>query len=522
MPFFEKFKNQLPGVTVPTANTTPLSNANTSNINTPRTATPPTNPRIRDSDSISTSSAYSRILPSRSTSSSTMASRDEPKQKRPPSPASESGSEYGLAYADSTDYEDDGEDAKSTKSKANAPPPLALTSSILRSGSLASTNHVRFPSNSDRSERSAIGITIPDSKPGHKRDTSVSSTSSAGSGDRSGKSNSALIAHALGLSQKSPSAYGRLGGPGAAMGGRSARSTSGSSSSGSRSAYSRGSNSAMKTGPGRMEREMETLLEDATAAAPTEEGRAGAGLSKSNSTGKQQRSVGAESGSETGSRSAGVKTAGGVGTKAHRSNTVQAPYSPETKTVKLPARARTSSERNVENGKEKKERVRKVRACMKCAKKIDDGRWVQTDGAGVLCEKCWKNMYLPKVRLVIFFEDMQADLVNSVADVHFLSRSKLFPRPMDSLKANTIESASIAIHATYVAHLSNQQPESLIYIIYRNLSPTSHFMCLTENPCAPTTTTKPTTRSAPPPAVASLSKARVRYPTPATATIRNT
>lgn len=34
---------------------------------------------------------------------------------------------------------------------------------------------------------------------------------------------------------------------------------------------------------------------------------------------------------------------------------------------------------------------------MKCDKTIDDGRWIQTDAGGVLCEKCWKNMYLPKV-----------------------------------------------------------------------------------------------------------------------------
>ncbi|KAF9469324.1 hypothetical protein BDZ94DRAFT_1303813 [Collybia nuda] len=394
MPFFEKFKNQLPGVTVPNPNTTPLPNAITSNINTPSTAMPPTSPRIRDSDSGSTSSAYSQMFPSRSISMSTTTSRDDPKQKRPPSPSSESGSEYGLAYADSTDYEEEEEDTKSTKSKANLPPPLALTSSILRSGSIASTNHVRFPSNSDRSDRS--GIVIQDSRTGHKRDasvSSVSSNSSAGGGDRNGKSNSALIAHALGLSQTSPSAYGRLGGPGVAMGGRGGRSASGSSSGG-RSAYSRGSNSAVKTGQGKMEKEMETLLEDVNAGVLAEE-RKGS-LSKSNSTGKK-RSFGAESAVDNDARSAGVKTAGLVGAKAHRSNTVPGPYSPEAKTVKLPARARTSSERNTEPGREK-ERVRKVRVCLKCEKKIEDGRWVKTDGAGVLCEKCWKNMYLPKCR----------------------------------------------------------------------------------------------------------------------------
>lgn len=42
--------------------------------------------------------------------------------------------------------------------------------------------------------------------------------------------------------------------------------------------------------------------------------------------------------------------------------------------------------------------VRKTKVCIRCEKKIDDGKWVQVDGGGVLCEKCWKNMYLPKCR----------------------------------------------------------------------------------------------------------------------------
>ncbi|KAF9477544.1 hypothetical protein BDN70DRAFT_994858 [Pholiota conissans] len=46
----------------------------------------------------------------------------------------------------------------------------------------------------------------------------------------------------------------------------------------------------------------------------------------------------------------------------------------------------------------KKETRRRVRTCRKCAKAIEDGRWVSVDGGGVLCERCWKNMYLPKCR----------------------------------------------------------------------------------------------------------------------------
>ncbi|KAK7020500.1 hypothetical protein R3P38DRAFT_2969828 [Favolaschia claudopus] len=41
---------------------------------------------------------------------------------------------------------------------------------------------------------------------------------------------------------------------------------------------------------------------------------------------------------------------------------------------------------------------RKPKVCVRCEKKIDDGKWVSVDGGGVLCEKCWKNMYLPKCR----------------------------------------------------------------------------------------------------------------------------
>lgn len=43
-------------------------------------------------------------------------------------------------------------------------------------------------------------------------------------------------------------------------------------------------------------------------------------------------------------------------------------------------------------------RKEKVRTCLKCEKTIEDGRWIQMEGGGVMCDRCWKNMYLPKVR----------------------------------------------------------------------------------------------------------------------------
>ncbi|KAJ3477186.1 hypothetical protein NLJ89_g12431 [Agrocybe chaxingu] len=92
----------------------------------------------------------------------------------------------------------------------------------------------------------------------------------------------------------------------------------------------------------------------------------------------------------------------------HRSNTVQGVVnSPDVKPIKLPklpTRSLTSPqlERDkalgADGARVKKERVKKVKVCLKCQKTIDNGRWVSVDNGGVLCEKCWKNMYLPKCR----------------------------------------------------------------------------------------------------------------------------
>ncbi|KAI0093519.1 hypothetical protein BDY19DRAFT_881550 [Irpex rosettiformis] len=78
---------------------------------------------------------------------------------------------------------------------------------------------------------------------------------------------------------------------------------------------------------------------------------------------------------------------------------------------KLPARANTSpgsssrpESRQVSGGsgggakRRATEKVRKVKACLKCGESIEDGKWIQMDGAGVMCDRCWKNMYLPKCR----------------------------------------------------------------------------------------------------------------------------
>lgn len=118
-------------------------------------------------------------------------------------------------------------------------------------------------------------------------------------------------------------------------------------------------------------------------------------LRNSKSTG-MQKSFAAESEDDFGSKLASAKGSIAPSPMAHRSNTVQCPST--TDKPKLVARARTSTLKQTETVKEKKEKIRKLRVCVKCDKKIEDGRWIQVDGGGVLCEHCWKNMYLPKCR----------------------------------------------------------------------------------------------------------------------------
>jgi hypothetical protein len=175
-----------------------------------------------------------------------------------------------------------------------------------------------------------------------------------------------VIAQALGLSQTPPSAYGRLGGPGMTPSTRSGHSR-GSSNGSAQSAYSSKSAVAIGdqtatpsggpsgSGKGRLEREMDSLVDDVGRPA----------LSKAKSTGR--------SFSPEASRVAA-----------------------DSRTGKLPARSRSPARSGA--GKEEPKRARKPKVCLRCERPIEDGKWVQVDGGGVLCEKCWKNMYLPKVR----------------------------------------------------------------------------------------------------------------------------
>ncbi|KAF9791211.1 hypothetical protein BJ322DRAFT_1118878 [Thelephora terrestris] len=82
------------------------------------------------------------------------------------------------------------------------------------------------------------------------------------------------------------------------------------------------------------------------------------------------------------------------------------------KPPKLPTRSHTSptiakhreldvlkpSKSVTSNSSASSNRSRRVKQCASCDKIVDDGRWIPMDGGKVLCDKCWKNMYLPKCR----------------------------------------------------------------------------------------------------------------------------
>ncbi|KAF5373742.1 hypothetical protein D9758_000703 [Tetrapyrgos nigripes] len=66
--------------------------------------------------------------------------------------------------------------------------------------------------------------------------------------------------------------------------------------------------------------------------------------------------------------------------------------------TKLPTRSNTEKAPSSSTVGREKETRKKVRLCLRCEKRMEDGKWVRVDGGGVLCTSCWKNMYLPKCR----------------------------------------------------------------------------------------------------------------------------
>ena len=307
-----------------------------------------------------TSDSIDSVSPYRSTTSSTTSSRPVIKDVRRPISPIDSGSESGgLAYANSTD--DDGELSRSQSSISHPDKPTF-------DPTLSARRH--RPSESEPSKNSQP-------QRFHKPSASSLSVSTAGS---HAKTNSAAIAQALGLSQTPPSNYSKIGGPGV-MGGRN------------------GSISRRNARPDSME-EMEKALEDAKTKIRNKQPSFG-------SSSQHSRRDDTISTVDSSRKDNDVMGSGGGGPKAHRSNTIRPrPTSPD-KALKLPVRALTSPkldrDKNLDGTDVRKERVAKVKVCLKCQKIIDNGRWVSVDAGGVLCERCWKNMYLPKVRFIPCF-----------------------------------------------------------------------------------------------------------------------
>lgn len=134
------------------------------------------------------------------------------------------------------------------------------------------------------------------------------------------------------------------------------------------------------------------------------------------------------------------------------------------------------------------------RICVRCERNIEGGRWVRTDtNKGVLCERCWKNMYLPKVCCPYLGNAYLADrrAFVSAGDATSRSNRRQCTRRTDSSRANITAIASAVSRAT--SHFR-----------------TSHFMCTTGTRCARSITTRRTARCAPRPHVGGQSKARAQ------------
>ena len=369
-------------------------------------------------------------IPTSQSSSSASTSLGVSSGRGIPDPPSSAESTYsGLAYADSTDYEDDedGRRGRAIVSPRGAP----LKASILRS--ISSNSKVQFGSVGERSKstdsaskvrvnaaRSTLRSEVPSDSHSirarltdHSRENSVSSSYSSNAESETGgraRSNSSAIAHALGLSQTPPSEYRKLGGPGLYnVGGRVARSGSGKSVSGK-----------SQTGMDEKEKEKQAIpaLPGKVAEVPRMIIKQGSSSAASSSSGISL-ALRARGRDEEDSNVPNLNLNLGSKSKAQRSNTVQGvvqAQSPDVKSVKLPMRAQSEREKFAGEGKGLglPRKVKKAKVCLKCADAIENGRWVSMDGGGVLCERCWKNMYLPKVRVLDDTMDGMESLIVSL------------------------------------------------------------------------------------------------------------
>ena len=394
LPFFEKYKNKLPGGT-----TTDTRAPNGGDIRSPRSTPVPAGARLSDQRRVvetegrnSTPKPESR---SRGESQPDKHRRNRTADKADPlnfSPSS--GSEIGLAYADSTDYSDSEKDKVlplKPRTKKAPPPPLNLPNIPGQvKFPLLSQKETKSQSLKKKTDSSSSGTASVKGPRGPDRDSSesVARTVRMAQGDAK---NQTSQARPIGLDVDKD----RIA---------SASSMQSALSAGSGSIYSKSSDTG--TGLGGLNTRMETLLEDISIEVGPRSTQ-GASLNPGSPLIKS-KSASALASSTNGPTSGAVK--------AQRSNTVT---SPETKAPKLPTRSITSptyqrdsskdssrtrgvvDEKSVESVKERAPNVERKapekRKCIRCETTLVDKRWVQMDGGSVLCEKCWKNMYLPKV-----------------------------------------------------------------------------------------------------------------------------
>ncbi|KAJ7271918.1 hypothetical protein B0H12DRAFT_1228790 [Mycena haematopus] len=334
------------GATIRSDSTPPPLSTSSGSSHSPGIASYPESP-------VSPRSPPSRAPITQLKQSTSLSSRGSSIKKGTDSLYQTSESDYGgLAYADSaaTDYEDDDDDDAADLRRVNelrsplepfrrgppSPPPVKKIEI-----STKSTPRANAPKRRDsESEESDYGET-----PVLKR------------------TDSARVAQAFGLSQTPKSSYDRLGGPGLNPSSRSghSRGSSGESGQSSRSLAASGE-AGLRLGASRKDAE----------------------LPKSKSMARE-RSFSPEARKKDLDDSASLRS--------RRSD-----RSLESRTTGKPAQTRQSPARERSATRERERAPRKPKVCVRCEKKIDDGKWVSVDGGGVLCERCWKNMYLPKCR----------------------------------------------------------------------------------------------------------------------------
>lgn len=200
------------------------------------------------------------------------------------------------------------------------------------------------------------------------------------------------------------------------------------------------------------------------------------------------------------------------------------------KPPKLPMRSHTSPTMSTGrlDGSGHKKRP-KVKVCVRCEGAIDDGRWIQMDGGSVLCDKCWKTMYLPKVSLCHarscgFFSARRQLIIMIIIQCRRcnLTIEKQAVSSSDGQLKGKYHRDCFNCHTCHVRLFFSLFRDNFLTMSCRNPSPIRVSMSLTESRSAHTIITKRTTLYVPLLHVASLSKAPVPSRTPVIGTTPST